>query len=112
MSRNLLVRVAFAVPAIVVTIAVLWRGGWLLGGLLAVLGVLGTREVYDFARRQGIAPFTMLGYVAAATIPLGAIWVAETGLSWGEPMLALGALWLLAVLAAAAARGPEGRPLT
>lgn len=113
MSRNLLVRVAFAVPAIAVTVAVLWQGGWLLGGLLAVLGVLGTREVYDFARRQGIVPLNMLGYLAAAGIPFAAIWVTETDFYWVGPVLALGALWLLAVLiAAAVVRGPEGRPLT
>jgi phosphatidate cytidylyltransferase len=113
MSRNLLLRVAFAVPAIGVTIGVLWQGGWLLAGLLAVLGVLGTREVYDFARRQGIVPLDTLGYLAAAVIPFAAIWVTETDSFWIGPVLALGALWLLAVLVAAAvARGPQGRPLS
>jgi phosphatidate cytidylyltransferase len=113
MSRNLLVRIAFAVPAIGLSIAVLWRGGWLLAGLLAVLGVLGTREVYALARRQGIAPLDMLGYLAAAAIPFAAILVTELDFLWVGPMLGLGALWLLAVLVAAArVRGPEGRPLT
>ena len=108
MSRNLLVRVAFAVPAIAVTVAVLWRGGWLLGGLLAVLGVLGTREVYDFARRQGLAPFETLGYLGAASIPFAAIWVIETVFFWLGPVLALGALWMLAVMIAAVATKPDG----
>lgn len=106
-------RIAFAVPAIGVTVAVLWQGGWLLAGLLAMLGVLGTREVYGFARRQGIAPLDVLGYVAAGAIPFAAIWVTETDFSWVGPALALGALWLLAVLVAAVvARGPQGRPLS
>ena len=91
MSRNLLVRVAFAVPAIGVAVAVLWRGGWLLAGVLAVLGVLGTREVYGLARRQGIAPLEMLGYPAAAAIPFAAIWVMEKDFFWLGPVLALGA---------------------
>lgn len=113
MSRNLLVRVAFAVPAIAVTVAVLWRGGWLLAGLLAVLGVLGTREVYDFARRQGVAPLNILGYLGAAAIPFAAIWVIETDVFLVGPMLALGALWLLTVLLAAlVVRSPEERPLS
>jgi phosphatidate cytidylyltransferase len=113
MSRNLLVRVAFAVPAIGVAVAVLWRGGWLLAGVLAVLGVLGTREVYGLARRQGIAPLEMLGYPAAAAIPFAAIWVMEKDFFWLGPVLALGALWLLAVLVAAVmARGPQARPLS
>ena len=113
MSRNLLVRVAFALPAIGVTVAVLRWGGWLLAALLAVLGVLGTREVYGLARRQGIAPLGMLGYLAAGVIPFGALWVIETDFLWLGPMLALGALWLLTVLVAAAVvRGPEQRPLS
>jgi phosphatidate cytidylyltransferase len=113
MSRNLLVRVAFAVPAIGVTVAVLWQGAWLLAGLLALVGVLGTREIYDLARRQGIAPLHILGYLAAVAIPFAAIWVSETELVWVGQVLAVGALWLLAVLVAAvAARGPQGRPLS
>jgi phosphatidate cytidylyltransferase len=113
MSRNLLVRVAFAVPAIGVTLVVLWRGGLLLAGLLAVLGVLGTREIYDFARRQGIAPLETLGYFGAAAIPFAAVWVTETDFFWVGPVLALGALWLLAVMVAALlVRGPQQRPLS
>jgi phosphatidate cytidylyltransferase len=113
MSRNLLVRVAFAVPAIGVVVVVLWRGGLLLAGLLAVLGVLGTREIYDFARRQGIAPLEMLGYLASAAIPFAAIWVTETDFFWVGPMLALGALWMLAVLVTSVVtRGPQQRPLS
>jgi phosphatidate cytidylyltransferase len=113
MSRNLLVRVAFAVPAIGVVVVVLWRGGILLAALLAVLGVLGTREIYDFARRQGIAPLEMLGYLAAAAIPFAAIWVTETDFSWVGPVLALGALWMLAVLVTSVVtRSPQQRPLS
>src|SRR5207247_1553379 len=36
MSRNLLVRIAVAVPAIAVTVAVLWLGGWVLATALAL----------------------------------------------------------------------------
>ena len=99
MSRNLAVRIAVALPAIAVTVA--------------VLGVLGTREIYDFARRQGIAPLDVLGYLGAAAIPFAAIWVIETDFFWVGPMLTLGALWLLGVLIAAAVlRGPQQRPLS
>src|SRR5439155_962554 len=41
MSRNLLVRIAVAVPAIAVTVAVLWLGGWVLATALARLGRAG-----------------------------------------------------------------------
>jgi phosphatidate cytidylyltransferase len=109
MSRNLLVRIAFAVPAIGVTVAVLWLGGWVLAALVAVLGVLGTREVYDFARKQGIEPIETLGLAAAAAIPLATYW-AKGYADW-EPVLYAAALWLLAVFVAAMVRGPERHPL-
>src|SRR5207249_3109783 len=75
MSRNLLVRVAVAVPAIAASVVVLWLGGWVLATALALLGVLGTREVYDLARRDGIEPLENLGLAAAAVGPLATFWV-------------------------------------
>src|SRR2546426_1994648 len=110
MSRNLLVRVAFAVPAIAVAVAVLWLGGWVLATALAVLGVLGTREIYDLARREGIEPLENLGLPAAAAVPLATFWVK--GDAHWEPVLYVAALWLLALLVMAMARGPARRPLT
>jgi len=110
MSRNLLVRVAFAVPAIAVAVAVLWLGGWVLATALAVLGVLGTREIYDLARREGIEPLENLGLPAAAAVPLATFWVK--GYADWEPVLYVAALWLLALLVMAMARGPARRPLT
>jgi len=110
MSRNLLVRIAVAVPAIAVTVVVLWLGGWVLATALAVLGVLGTREVYDLARRDGIEPFDRLGLPAAAAVPFATFWVK--GFADWEPVLYVAALWLLAVLVVAMARGPARRPLS
>ena len=110
MSRNLLVRIAVAVPAIAVSVALLWLGGWVLATALAMLGVLGTREVYNLARREGIEPFDRLGLVAAAAVPFATFWVK--GFADWEPVLYVAALWLLAVLVMAMARGPTRRPLT
>ena len=112
MSGNLVKRIAFSVVAIPLALAVVWWGGWPMAGVLALLGVLGTREVYDLARRQGIEALPGLGYPAAALIPVAAYWAKGSELHWAEPALFLGALWLLAVLTAAmTARGPQGRPL-
>jgi phosphatidate cytidylyltransferase len=108
-SRNLLVRVAVAVPAIAAAVAVLWLGGWPLAAALAVLGVLGAREIYALARRQGIEPLEWLGLVAAAAAPLATYWVK--GYADWEPVLYAGAAWLLVALVVAAARGPARRPL-
>lgn len=110
MSRTLLVRIGFAVPAIAVTVAVVWVGGWTLAVLLAILGVLGTRELYDFARLQGIQPLDALGLTAAAALPLATYWVKEYA-DW-EPVLYIAALWLLVILVGAMRRGPAHRPLT
>jgi len=111
-SRNLQLRIAFAVPAIAVTVAVIWRGGWMLGALVAVVGVLGAREVYDFARLQGIAPLRGLGYLAAAAIPFAALWAHEVPQQRATIVFAA-VFWLFAVLIVAlAVRGPGGRPLT
>src|SRR5690349_21732981 len=110
MSRNLVVRIAFAVPAIAVTLLLVWLGGWPLAGMLAVLGVLGTREVYDLARAQDIEPLEWVGFIGAALCPLATYWVK--GYAEWEPVVYVGAIWLLVVLVVAAARGPDRRPLT
>jgi phosphatidate cytidylyltransferase len=110
MSRNLLVRIAVAIPAIAGAVLVVWVGGWLLAVALATLGVLGTREVYDFAKRQGIEPLEWVGFIGAAVCPLATYWVK--GYADWEPVVYVAALWLLVLLAVAAARSPGRRPLT
>ena len=54
MAGTLSKRIAFAIPAIIVTAGLLWFGGWPLTVAIAALGVLGAREVYDLARRHAI----------------------------------------------------------
>jgi phosphatidate cytidylyltransferase len=106
-------RIVVAAIAIPLVGVLIWLGGWLLAGALAVLGVLGTREVYDLARRQGIEPLDRTGWLAAAAIPLLAYWAKGSQTHWAEPALYAGALWLMAVLVVAMIRrGPTGRPLT
>ena len=112
-SQNLVQRIAVAVVAIPVVVGIIWLGGWTLAATLAVLGVLGAREIYDFARRQGIEPLERTGWLAAAGIPLLAYWAKGSETRWAEPALYLGAVWLMFTLTVAMARrGPSGRPLT
>lgn len=105
-SRNLVQRIAVAVVAIPVVVGIIWLGGWTLAATLAVLGVLGAREIYDFGRRQGIEPLERTGWLAAAATPLLAYWGKA-------PVFFLGAIWLMVTMAIAMVRrGPSGRPLT
>lgn len=112
MTRNLFQRIVFAVVAIPAAVAIVWWGGWPLAAVLALLGVLGAREIYDLARRHQIDPLDGVGLAAAAVIPLATYWAKGSETRWAEPALFLGALWLLAVLGLATrTRGPQGRPL-
>jgi phosphatidate cytidylyltransferase len=106
-------RVAFSAVAIPVAVAAAYAGGWVLAALLAVIGVLATREVYDLAAATGIDPLRRSGMTAAAVLPLATFWAKGSEVHFAEPAIYLGALWLLAVIAAAAfRRGPTGRPLS
>jgi phosphatidate cytidylyltransferase len=112
-SHNLVQRLAVAVVAIPLVVGIIWLGGWALAATLAVLGVLGAREIYDFARRQGIEPLERTGWLAAAAIPLLAYWAKGSETHWAEPALYLGAIWLMFTMGVAMLRrGPSGRPLT
>lgn len=112
-SNNLVQRIAVAAIAIPLVVGIIWVGGWTLAAMLALLGVLGAREIYDFARRQGIEPLERTGGLAAAAMPLLAYWAKGSELHWAEPAIYLGAIWLMVALAIAMARrGPGGRPLT
>jgi phosphatidate cytidylyltransferase len=113
MSRNLVTRIAVAVPAIALTVFVLRVGGWWLAAALAVLGVLGAREAYALARRTGVDPLDEPGYLSAAAIPLATLAGVRAEGSWAEAALYVCVLWLLALLAAAMVfRGPNRRPLS
>ena len=112
-SKNLVQRILVAAIAIPAVAGIIWLGGWVLAAALAILGVLGTREVYDFARRQGIEPLERTGWLAAAGTPLLAYWAKGSELHWAEPALYLAAIWLMIVMTVAMRhRGPAGRPLS
>jgi phosphatidate cytidylyltransferase len=110
--EQLVRRVAFSAVAIPVAVAAAYVGGWVLAALLAVVGVLATRELYDLAAAAGIDPLRRFGLAAAAAVPLATWWAKGSEIHFAEPAIYLGALWMLAVIAAAAwRRGPAGRPL-
>jgi phosphatidate cytidylyltransferase len=115
MASNLTQRVGFAIVAIPVALGVVWFGGAALAVLVALVGVLGARELLAFARQQGIAPTRPLVALAAAGLP---------GLAWGYSQSAeirglveawwpyAVALWVLLILVTTLARlRPDRKPL-
>ena len=113
LSKNLVQRIAVAMIAIPLVIGIIWLGGWVLAAMLAILGVLGAHEMYDFGRRQGFEPLERTGWLAAAAIPLLAYWAKGSETRWAEPAIYLGAVWLMVAMTIAMwRRGPTGRPLT
>ena len=112
MTGNLARRVAFSAVAIPSAGALIFLGGWPLAGLLALAGVLGAREIYDFAAKLGVDPLRRTGMAAALAAPLGTYWAKGSEVHFAEPTLYLVAVWLILVVALAAwRRGPTGRPL-
>ena len=116
MDANLVRRVAFAVVAIPLALAVVWYGGLPLALLLAIAGALGTRELFDLAGRLGIEAARPLGYVTAATFaPLVYATLAAPDIrslvipAW--PYLAGG--WVMVLLTwILVARSPVEKPLS
>ena len=121
-SRNLALRIGVAVVAIPLALGVLYLGGWPLTLMLAGLGTLGTRELFDLAARQGVRPLTVPGYLAAVGLPvlayLGIAPSARGGICVScpslDPLLApLAAIWILGVFGVALrVRTPSDRPLS
>jgi len=106
MASNLTLRIAFAAVAIPLAVGIVWLGGWPLAIALAALGVLGAREIYDLARRQGFDALDRTGGIAAGAIPLLAYWAKGSAAAY------FGALWLMSALVVAMfRRGPAGKPL-
>ncbi len=88
-------------------------GGWALAALLAILGAVGSGELFRLARRGGVRPFEGAGYVASALLPVGVFAATADGLDLGYGYLFLaGAVYLAAVMTLAVwRRPPDGQPL-
>ena len=115
MASNLAQRVGFAVVAIPLALGLVWLGGLPLAVLVAVVGVLGTRELFDFARRHGAGPAAAPAYLLALAVPL-VTWAhverpdLSDDLAGALPYVS--ALWVIAVLTwVLATRRADARPL-
>lgn len=112
MSTNLLKRILFAVVAIPAVLALIWYGGYPLAIMVAIAGVLGTREVYDLARRQRIEPAQELGLVMVLVFaPAGYLALSAMWESWWMLVAGFyaGAVWVMLVLVWALWKRPPGQ---
>ena len=103
-------RLMVAAAGIPLAVLIIYLGGWLLGGVLAVVAALGAREFYTLAPDDTVA-FGWLGAMLAAALPLIATFHLDYRLfaPWAFALV-LG----IALLASALSiwlRWPDGRPL-
>lgn len=116
MDGNLVRRVGFAVVAIPLALGLVWYGGLPLALLLAMIGALGARELFDLSTRQGVHPIRPFGLASAAA--LGPIaYAAAVDPEFNRLIVAawpyVSALWLMVLLTwVLAARAPTERPLS
>ena len=115
MDANLVRRVGFAVIAIPLALGVIWYGGLPLAFVVALAAVLGTKELFGLAARQGISPPRALGYVSAAALPALAyatLVAADARALLTSAWPYLFAVWLVVLLSwALLARSPAEKPL-
>jgi phosphatidate cytidylyltransferase len=113
MDPNLAQRIGFAAVAIPLALGVVWYGGWLLVALVALIAVLGTRELYGLFQRAGSRAIDAAGLVAAAVLPPTVyLAVARDNAAVAAAWPFAVALWVMLVMTAAlATRQPTERPL-
>lgn len=104
-------RVAVALVGIPIAVGATYRGGWVLGALLAVASVLASLEFYRMAERRNARPFARLGAASAAAVVLLAVAARDAGPREAGIDALLTLLVLLSVALAIWLRGTEGEPL-
>ena len=112
MDSNLARRIGFAAVAIPAALLVVWLGGWALVALVAVVAVLGLRELFDFARRADVRPLAGYGLATAALLPPAA-YLGMTSVPALRDNAAIGAgIWIVGLITASLVmRRPAERPL-
>jgi phosphatidate cytidylyltransferase len=112
MASSLPRRIGVAAVGIPTALVVVYFGGWLLALVLAVLALLGVREVFGLAAARGIRPLRWLGYLAAGAAP-ALVYRLVVGSPVSAVWLGYGVVaWLILTMAAAVAwRAPAEGPL-
>lgn len=109
MSASLVRRTIVAAIAIPTVFALVYVGSWALAAALAVVGLLGSRELFRLARAHGGRPLAGLGYLGAAVAPFAVLVAVRTPVSW---IAYAGLIWMIVVMADAVfRRSPDEQPL-
>jgi phosphatidate cytidylyltransferase len=115
MAANFGRRIGFAAVAIPAALGLVYLGGWVLAALVAVVGVLGVKELLGFVPSRGVGPMAWPAFLSAALIaPLvySALAMTAAGAFWAAWWPYAGALWLVVLLVwVLAARPPDKQPL-
>ena len=113
MGASLPRRIAAAAVAIPVVVGMVYLGGWVLVAGLALLGAVGTAELFALARRGGVNALGFPGYVGAILLPVATYLVLDVGGGLNPFWAVTGAsLWVLGTMAyAVAVSGTEDQPV-
>jgi phosphatidate cytidylyltransferase len=111
MASETTTRVLVAAVGIPLAVAVVYAGGWLLAGFVAVIATLVALEFYRLVERKNVRPLAVIGAIVAAFFVV----LAALDPMAGPEGAGFASLTLLAALVLAAtaiwARGVAGQPL-
>jgi phosphatidate cytidylyltransferase len=113
MASSLPRRIAVAAIAIPAAVGMVYLGGWVLVVGLAMLGIVGTGELFKLADKGGVKAFPALGYAGAVLMPVATFLALEAG-GGLDPfwMVAAATVWVLATMAyALSAADVGGQPV-
>ena len=112
MASELSKRVAVAGIGIPAAIAIVYAGGWVLAGALALIAAAAAAELYRLAAQRGVQPFVLVGCVAAVLCVLLTMLMPTPAEALAWSWIVLLATSLYAATAAIFQRGVDRHPLS
>ncbi|HEX2092854.1 MAG TPA: phosphatidate cytidylyltransferase [Longimicrobiaceae bacterium] len=104
-------RVAVAAVGIPVAVGAVYLGGFVLGGLVALIAALAALELFRMAERKAARPLAVFGAGAAGALVLLAAAFPEQGPEGAGQAVVMALVVIATVAAAIWTRGVEGEPL-
>jgi phosphatidate cytidylyltransferase len=104
-------RISVAAVAIPAAFGMIFLGGWVLTGLIAIFGALGAMELLGFFEAKNGKALRIPAAVGAFVIPI-AVYMVISGIVGFDWIVALFPVWIILLSAFALSRGPDENPLT